>query len=314
MKKLYNHIYLVSIFFAVTFVIGTFFDYQINDALFHNKDNFGLTFSAIGTIPGYGVLSFMGGGLLFYGFKRKFPHVAWRIVTFILAVACIGFSIYFSGREFFGRNGFENAINPLFGYLIILPVSGGLTFFGYYVSSKSDNDKLWLVYFVIAIAFTLALLGGVTLLKAIFHRPRFRAIVGTPMEGLNYHPWYVPFKGYESYSLVLGKEEFKSFPSGHAGSCSAFMMFALFLPLINKKYEKYQIPLFYVGFVWTLLISFTRMYVGAHFLSDVSMGALLPIGCFAIGKLVINKVKYFSTPSYEIKEEEVKLDNNEKQD
>ena len=53
------------------------------------------------------------------------------------------------------------------------------------------------------------------------------------------------------------------------------MLAAIFLPLVNSKYEKIQIPLFYAGLAWCLLVSFTRILVGAHFLSDVSMGGLI---------------------------------------
>ena len=55
------------------------------------------------------------------------------------------------------------------------------------------------------------------------------------------------------------------------------MLFAMSLPLVNRKYEKIQLPIFYGAFAWTLLVMFTRMLVGAHFLSDVSMGLLLTL-------------------------------------
>ena len=297
MKKISTHIYIVAIFFVVTFVMGSFFDYQINDALFHNLDTFGLILSATGTIPGYGVLAFMGGGLLFFGIKRKFPHVAWKVTCLVFAPICLAAFIYFSGKEFFSRNGFYFLdINPLFGYLFVVPVAGGIGYLGYYLTSKTDNENLWKIYLLIVIAITVALVGGVTLLKEIFHRPRFRAIMTSGVAGLDYHPWYVRCANYKDFIFAgVNKEDFKSFPSGHAGTCAVFMMFMVFLPQINKKYQKMQIPCFYIGLAWTLLISFSRMYVGAHYLSDVSMGALLSIACLYAAKVVMEKVKWFST-------------------
>ena len=303
MKKITTHIYIVAIFFAVAFVIGSFFDYQINSALFHNNDTFGLVMSSIGTIPGYGILSFMGGGLLFFGLKKEFPHVAWKIISFVLAAVLFGSAIFFSGREFFGINGFYNAINPMFGYLIILPVEVGIAILGYVIAKKSDNNKLWIVYFVIAVAFLIALVAGVTLFKSIFHRPRFRAIMTSGISGLDYHAWYSPCTNYKDFIAAgVNKDNFKSFPSGHAGTASAFMMFMIYLPYINSGYKKYQIPLFYGGFIWLVLIAFSRMYVGAHFLSDVSMGVLLPIACFYIGKVVIDKTDYFTKKKERVEE------------
>ena len=71
------------------------------------------------------------------------------------------------------------------------------------------------------------------------------------------------------------------------------MMSALFLPYISKKYEKAALIAFIAGAAWYLLVSFSRMLVGAHFLSDVSMGGLLGVIFFFIAKIVIDNVKCF---------------------
>ena len=75
----------------------------------------------------------------------------------------------------------------------------------------------------------------------------------------------------------LTSEEFKSFPSGHAGGSALTLMFAMLVPYFVKGQEKIQLPMFYAGFAWLLLVAFARIRVGAHFLSDVSMGAFLTI-------------------------------------
>ena len=295
MKKIYLHVYLVFALLVATFIVGSFFDYQINDALFSNKDTFGLVISVIGTIPGYGVLAFLGGGLVYLGIKREYPHKFWKYFNVGFGILSFGLSVYFIGKEFFGPNGFDYLnINPLFGLLIALPVDAAIGFLGYKITCKTNNDKLWLIYIILALAIGVALIGGVTLLKSIFHRPRFRSL-GT-VSGLEYHNWWSVCSDYKTFINDYGvlSEEFKSFPSGHAGTCGVFLMSTLFLPYIDKKYEKISYVLFGCGFVWTLLVSFARMRVGAHFLSDVSMGALLSIIFIFIAKVVIDNVKYFS--------------------
>ena len=104
MKKTYLPIYIAFAVLIVGFIIGSFFDFQINDALFSSKNTFGLVISTIGTVPGYGVLAFIGGGCLYLGLKNKVPNLAFRIVIYVLAAAGYGLSIYFSGKEFFGPN------------------------------------------------------------------------------------------------------------------------------------------------------------------------------------------------------------------
>lgn len=293
MKKLNIHIYIAFAIFACLFVVGSFFDYQVNDALFHPLDTFGLTVSVIGTVPGYGVMAFLGGGLLYLGLKRELPNLAVKIIVFVLAAASFALSVYFSGKEFFGENGFYwLGIKKFWGYFIAFPADVAIAFLGYKLTSKSEYGKLWVVYLIMLAAIGLTLLLGVTMLKGIFHRPRFRSL---GIDGVQFHSWWDPCKEYKSYIEAghLTKEEFKSFPSGHAGSASVFMMSTLFLPTLNPKYKKATIIAFYSGFAWLLLVAFARMYVGAHFLSDVSMGALLGIIFFFIAKTVVENVKFF---------------------
>ena len=300
MKRTFLHIYIVFAVFVAAFIVGSFFDYQINDALYHEKDTFGLIVSVIGTFPGYGVLAFLGGGFLYLGLKRKedFPHKAWRIVSFVLAPVAFICSVYFVGKEFFGPNGFYFiGVKEFWGYFIAFPGCCGLAVLGYFLTGKTNNNKLWLIYMIMAVAILIALVAGVTLIKAIFHRPRFRSL--GLVAGLDFHNWWQPCSNYKELIAsdptgTLISEEFKSFPSGHAGTAAVFMMSALFLPYIDKKFEKASTITFFCGLAWTLLVAFSRLYVGAHFLSDVSMGAMLSIISLFVAKVVIENVKYFS--------------------
>ena len=186
-------------------------------------------------------------------------------------------------------------------YFIAFPFDVGMLALGYFLTSKTEYEKLWLVYFVLLLAILLSLVAGVTAIKGIFHRPRFRTVVENPY-GIDFYPWWIPCKNYNSYIeeavrdgklLSFAKEEFKSFPSGHAGTASVFMMSTLFLPVISPKFKKASVIAFYSGLGWLLLVAFSRMYVGAHFLSDVSMGAMLGIIAFFAAKVIIENVKYF---------------------
>ena len=278
MKKMRLHIYLLIAVFVITFIIGSFLDEQINTAIFSRNNTFGLVMSAIGTAPGYGVFAVLGGGAFAFFINKNYKMI-FRLLSLGLAVAGVSLGVHFAGREFFSANAFYHQGWTIYGYLIILPVMLALGFLGYLLGKKSDNPNLWLVYIVLAIAIFLALIPGVSALKTIFHRPRYRFL---ELTGESFYPWWKPCKNYkellESYqSIGVSKEEFKSFPSGHAGATAVSMLFAMALPLVNRKYEKYQLPIFYGAFAWTLLVMFTRMLVGAHFLSDVSMGILLTL-------------------------------------
>ncbi|EFP98109.1 phosphatase PAP2 family protein [Vibrio caribbeanicus] len=60
-----------------------------------------------------------------------------------------------------------------------------------------------------------------------------------------------------------------SLPSGH--SAAAFLM------ALNISHFYPQLTLF--AFTWAVLIAFSRVVLGVHFLSDVVLGAVLGLGC-----------------------------------
>ena len=304
MKKISLHIYIVLAIFVVGFILGSFVDLKLMEALFSEKNGFGLFISVIGTMPGYGVLATCGGMMFAIALKKEGYTTLYKVIFYICAFVGVGASIFFSGREFFGPNGFTNEKLEWLGYLIALPVMCGLGFLGYVMGLRSDNNRLWLLVLVLMIAIFIALVPGVTALKSLFHRPRYRIAVRYGYE--EFHNWWQPCKNYKDIVTlsngVLTKEEFKSFPSGHGGASSVFMLFAAFLPLINSKYQKLQLPLFYGGLAWTLLVCFSRILVGAHFLSDVSMGCMLTIICLIIAYYVVMKGKVGLPKEEEIQE------------
>jgi len=297
MKKMRLHIYIVLGIFLVGFILGTFLDLKLTEAIFSKGNGFGIFMSAVGTIPGYMILAMLGGGFLALAMHKDYK-VGYKVVLYVLTVACAGCAIFFTGREFFGENGFYNPDIKWVGYFIVLPIAIGCTFLGYWITKKSNTPYLWLIYAILAFCIFMALVPGVTLLKSVFHRPRYRELVSGGF--IEFHPWYDRCSNYKDYiALGFSKEEFKSFPSGHAGASAVFMLATIALPLLNKKYEKITLPLFYGGFAWCLFISFTRILVGAHFLSDVSMGGILT----SLFMLIANEAIIYSNKKLKFVEE-----------
>ena len=289
MKKLRLHLLIILGVYLICFIIGSFVDLKLMEALFSKNNGFGLTFAAIGTIPGYSVFAIIGGGFLWLGLQKSFK-TSIRFIFFILMVVGLGCGIYFSGKEWFGENGFYNPKIYWVGFLITTPIMGGMFYLGYYLTSKANNPRIWILFVALTIAAFIALVGGVTLLKAIFHRPRYRELVSGGV--VPFHNWWDRCSNYKDFvALGYSKEEFKSFPSGHSGGSLTSLYFLAFIPVFFKKSEKWHLLAIYSGVAWSLLVCFTRILVGAHFLSDVAMGGILSIGCLIIANEVVIRTK-----------------------
>lgn len=298
------HFYITGGILLIGLVLGSFFDLQINQALFDRYNGFGLTISSFGMIPGYGALAFLGGALFSIAFYNKNNFNKWlRLALMVLGVGAAGAMVYFLGTDLFGVNGFDKKNIYWLGFVIMGLVVCGLFAFGFLLGKKNENKYMWIAILIIFLAMLIALVPGVTLLKKIMNRPRYRIAVA---EGYtSFRNWWEPFKDRDvlinAYPSILSKEEFKSYPSGHAGATMMSVIFLSYIPLLNKKWMKYQTLFFYIGFAWTLLVMFARLIVGAHYLSDVCTGALIILIFYYISNEIIMRKVFKEEEVEEIK-------------
>ncbi len=150
-------------------------------------------------------------------------------------------------------------------YLVEIPI-----IFLYYASFRIEKFRSYrLVLFLSILLISIGSLLINSFLKNYFIRPR---------------PWML----YTDINSIYYPSGF-SFPSGHA-----FQAFALILPPImalinddNYKYHPKKIALILVLFIFALLLAFSRIVVGVHFLSDVFFGIGMAILLFLIfGSLI----------------------------
>ena len=96
----------------------------------------------------------------------------------------------------------------------------------------------------------------------------------------SFQPWYIMGSEMKDKLMALGiaAEEFKSFPSGHTACAITALVFST-LPLIADKKSPLSKIIFIFGFIFAVIVGFSRLIMGAHFLTDVTMGA---VGCFVV--------------------------------
>lgn len=298
MKKMRIPLIIALCIPVIGLILGSFFDLQISQAIASPTSTLGLIISVIGPTIGFAAVAACGGGFIAFALKGDYPK--WlKVIFFILAACCLGVSIYYPGGEYFGVNGFYGAAPKIIGYLIVIVPEGAAMFGGYVLFKDNQNKNMWIVFCAMIVMLCIALLAVIPIIKDNMHRPRFRFLNRVDNYEL-FHNWWQPCKNYkeliEQYQGLYGslseiKENFKSFPSGHTAEASIFMVPVVFLPLANKKFEKYQLPLFFFGLCWTILVGFGRILAAAHFLSDISMGALITITLLFITNEVLMRIK-----------------------
>ena len=257
-------------------IFGSIFDYQLSTAIASPTNTFGLLISVISPTIGFCGLAFTGGGFFAISFKQEKLWV--KILFITLAVLGLGIGTYFAGKEFFGANGFEDKAPNIVGYLISFVCAAGAETGGYFVFKDCKNKYAWISFACVYIVLVLVLVVGITGLKSIMHRPRFRIVAdGTSL--VPFHAWWERCADYKQYmaDFAYAKEEFKSFPSGHTGEAAVLMVVATFLPLADERFKKIQLPLFIGASCFVVLVAFSRILAAAHYLSDVSMGALITL-------------------------------------
>jgi len=287
-----RHFYIVIGILLAGFIVGSFLDLQINQAIYSNRNPFGVAMAAFGTYPCYAGLSFTAGGLLISTLKKKDLHIVWKIISFVLVALGYGLSVYLGSKDVPSINGFNNEKLLLPTMAINVFVFAGFAALGFIACRKADENKMWMALMVMAVIFLVALLPTSYLIKLVIHRPRYRYVVNSGE--IAFHNWWQSYDAYKEYvagnhvlyGIEITKEEFKSFPSGHSGSAAILMMTLPYLSIFYNKLKGKETLLFYIGFVWALLMMFSRILVGAHYLTDTCMGALIVVVVYFIGHTI----------------------------
>ena len=105
---------------------------------------------------------------------------------------------------------------------------------------------------------------GIQVTKFLWGRIRFRQLDAVFSQ---FTPWYLP----------QGITGFDSFPSGHAAM--GWILLALLVLFDNSKVWIKNVLLMLI-FIWSVLLAYSRVVIGAHFGSDVLFGSFIIIFTF----------------------------------
>lgn len=256
----------------VMLAVGSFADYPISLALYHPDHLLARLLAGFGEYPAALGLSAAGAMLLSARNREK------RLTGALQTIAgCL--SIFLGGTmASVLPTGYLNI--PVWQAALIGVGYTGLTVWGVLLLCRNVDRGTVLR---VAGAFLLVIFADilvVNLVKIPWGRARMRLVASDARA--HFMPWWQPGTELRDTLVAAGvaAEEFKSFPSGHSANSSSLMLLAL-LPVLRPQWKHRQTALFCAGFGWALTVAFSRIVMGAHYLSDTAVGLTVGLAALA---------------------------------
>lgn len=265
-----------AVIFAVFMAAFTFLDLPIAKAVYHTSDLYGKIFQIVGIIPTCLAGSFFAISNLF---TRKIARkrVLSAVLSALSLLLFVGFTLISIAHL---DRGWLVPMTVFSGVFILLAILANRA-----ICRKANLFELRKVM-LIALISALAAILGQTLIKFGFNRPRFYTLTD-PDTQFTY--WFVhhPF-AWDS-----------SFPSGHAAQ-SALVFLLLYLKrfIPRLKAGKWDAVLGSIAVFVTGSTMLSRMFLGAHYATDVWAGCFLTLGTISTANRCIENS--YMLPNYRL--------------
>ncbi|MDE6846554.1 MAG: phosphatase PAP2 family protein [Lachnospiraceae bacterium] len=260
----------------ILLLVFTFTDLQIS-LVIAKKPLFARILEVVGEIP-FTVLTLAGCGIIVRfrsheSMVKKWFALVGGGVLFLLFSAMGGFMIWNYIRDNLGE-----------APRILIPVTGILmagTAVWITLKVPAQNRSKALRYAATALIYYLLVIIVMNSLKTVWGRMRFREMTDPVRE---FTRWY----------QICGRGSFNnayaSFPSGHSMN-SAGVMLLLLLPDMIPDWKDRKKMFRICTYIWCIVVGASRVFMGAHFASDVTVGILISFVLFELVDIMIYKRK-----------------------
>ncbi len=307
-KKNLFSIILISLC-LIALILGTFFDLQISSKIsvlqmgeYYSKHIPLVLTEIFGEIVLYVLLSFSfiiiylsnGESIV----ANKIGRLIIKISSAFLCYAFNVFATYKVSANLFDHYYFSFVSNTLL--MTLYYFLAGVVFFGFYylICVKIDKKIIkCLAIWSLIVVFTAGLSQGIVHgVKPIFARVRFRTL-NYFNDFSFYNKWFrlnnLTAKQKVFIKQVIGSDGYKSFPSGHT-ACASIMFSICSLKNFFKRFSfvKWKILLNSIAVFYSLFIAYSRIAIGAHYLTDVVVALLITYLSFLLFNYIV--CKYFT--------------------
>ena len=274
MKKKFAEVSYILTFILILLIsaINYEVDLQVSVKMFAPKSIIGLITEVLAELPIDFALLLSASYIIVVGIRKKGGKRVFYVVMGFLFSVVGGFYAGFIPITFV-RLFFEGGSSPLYFISIPIVIIVSLLFMNKFYNKYGEKYLkiafLCCTYFLISFLISYAI-------KIPFGRMRFRDME-PPFN--HFSPWYI-------INGVTGND---SFPSGHVINAS-FIFYIIFIVQKFLNCQNERLSYYILAGIWIMFVAYGRVIVGAHFLSDIAMGALIGFCLFQLMKAITNKL------------------------
>ena len=265
-KTYKKEIIVFYILAAVSLAVASFFDLKIDIFLNHPSNLIANWFEQTGEMPASLLIT------IALAFILKCANPRWMKI--VAAIGCLVAGAYFGkwfGGRLFADNDFQDAYEIIFG----VGFAAVVIFVMHFITIPENVRKPLLIIAFVGLGVCGLGTGLTNLMKMLWGRVRFRSMT-------------VPYSDFTPWYILNGSNGNHSFPSGHTNSAGSSYLLML-LPLVSEKCRKHKTALFMTAFIYTSTVALTRLVMGAHYLSDVTIGGTISFTSTLLGMAFYEK-------------------------
>jgi membrane-associated phospholipid phosphatase len=268
LKNTFKYLFIGNL---IILIISGFIDLPLSLALFNPSSWFGNFFAVYGALPVLLCLYFIS--LVLFNNVKQTINESIKVLNLVFGVLVLCVGLYVSW--YLGVHTID--MNPLVSGVITSVLFLGVVYLSnQYIFLNGDIITIRKVAFVLGLS-VIATVLIVIVIKVAWGRPRMRLLASEDNINLFRNWWEIGTSLKNEMTIAgIAAEEFKSFPSGHTAD-AALMLFLPVISIMNEKLKDKERTFIIVGIVWTVFVAISRIIIGAHFISDVTVSFLITL-------------------------------------
>lgn len=268
-KKIYVSVIILAVLWLAALLFATMYDLDISTAIADRNSVYGRVLEVAGEPPAILFTSFNLALMAAYFWKCCDHSKRSTVLGTLTVTGCFGTSLFTmikTAKYIAEYSGYSTVHLVQIIYAVCAALAVSFIFVAIAVFLREETlEKYFFVAWrcVLSAILTFVIIWALKLVWGRV-RPRQLELAGGYAA---FTPWY----------MLRGFTGFFSFPSGHTANATVIISSLYYFKVLPSKYKKYEIPLKVLLTVWIALVAFSRVRIGAHYLSDVLFGLAVTV-------------------------------------